>query len=302
MSGDDHVTLPDDEPDQPTEVQPPRDGDDVEEAEPSAPEPVVPLCAECGAPLDDDQPYCLECGAPTPTAPKLRRRLGPAGILALGLAVLGIGAGTLAYALAKDDDATATVPTGITTSPTTFPSVGTFPTDPSTSVDVTDPTTATSLPPFGTTNTTPTGTAPFPDTSTLTPPTTSTIPPSTTFGTETIPPATTAPPITTAPPATTRSTPTPTPSGADTWPDGTSGWTVIVASTSSQSDATAFRNRIRSSGRAAGLIESSLYSTLEPDLWVVYIGVSSSRTQAISQASSLRGSYPGAYAQRIEEA
>lgn len=296
---DDHVTLPDGEPDQPTEVQPPIEGDGAEQPAQSAPEPIIPVCAECSAPLDEDQPYCLECGAPTPNAPKLRRRLGPAGILAIGLAVLGIGAGILAYALANDDTATAGVATGLTTSPTTFPSVGTFPTDPSTSVDQTDPSTVTVLPPFGSTSAPSTTTSPFPSTGTFpttTPSGTETIPPVTTE-----PPITTAPPVTTAPPTTTRST-TPPVSGADTWPDGTAGWTVILASTSSQSDATAFRNRVRSGGRAAGLIESSQYSTLEPDLWAVYVGVYTSRTQAINQATSLRKTYAGAYAQHIVEA
>ncbi len=296
---DDHVTLPDDTPDQPTEVQPPTEPGDGEPH--GAPEPIVPLCAECSAPLEEDQRYCLECGAPTPMAPTLGRRLGPAGILAIGLAVLGIGAGTLAYALAKDDKATAGIPTGITTAPTTFSSIGTFPTDPTASVDQTLSSTQPVLPPFPSTST------PFTDTSTSTLPTTSSAPTvSTGSGTQTIQPTITTTPTTTpqvtTPPVTTRSTPTTTPaSGADTWTNGTSGWTVIIASTSNQSDATAFRNRVNGTGRSAGLIDSSRYSTLKPNLWAVFIGVYSSRTQAISRAASLRATYPGAYAQHIVE-
>lgn len=280
---DDHVTLPDDASDQPTEVQPPVDPGDVESQ--GAPEPVVPQCAECLAPLEEDQPYCLECGAPTNMAPNLRRRLGPTGMLAIGLGVLGIGAGTLAYALAKDDKATVVVPVAITTAPSTFSSIGTFPTDPTGSVDQTLSSTQPGLPPFPSTD--------VPSTSTPTSPTTpSTTPPvSTGTDTQTIPPP---------PPSTTPTTPPV--SGADTWPNGTAGWTVIVASTSSQSDATAFRNSITNSGRSAGLIESSLYSTLRPNLWVVFIGVYTSSAEAISQAESLRKTYTGAYAQHIVEA
>jgi cell division septation protein DedD len=284
---DDHETLPDEPVEQPTEV-----GDSAGASLGSgAPEPVVPVCAECATPLEEGQAYCLECGAPTPAAPGLRRRLGPAGILALGLVVLGVGAGTLAYALARDDDDVATVPTTVPTGLTALPSVGTtFPTDPTASVDVTDFTTATGLPPVFTG----TGTTIIP------PPSTDTTDPGLT-GTGTDPGLTgTTPstqtdtqtePTTTEPPAA---------SGADTWPDGTNGWTVILASTSSQSDAARFRDRVRASGRAAGLIDSSLYTTLEPNLWVVFVGQYSSRTQAISQAASLRSTYPGAYAQRIE--
>lgn len=294
---DDHVTLPDDEPDQPTEVQP-RPEPDVADQAATAPEPVVPVCGDCGALLDEDQPYCLECGAPTPAASTLRRRLGPTAILALGLAALGIGAGTLAYAIANEDEQTATVPTAITAPPTDLP---TFPTTP------TAPTISTALPPFPSTVTPP---VTIPPTVSIDP--TTTIPP-TTGGTTTIPPTvSTAPPTvstsptTTTPPRTTTTTPrttttSPPSTGADTWPNGTSGWTVIVASTSSQSDATALRNRLRSSGRSAGLLDTSQYSTLEPDLWAVYIGVHSSRSQALSQAAALRKSFPGAYAQRIVE-
>lgn len=297
---EDHVTLPDDEPDQPTDVQPRAQPDAVDEA-PTAPEPVVPVCGDCGALLDEDQPYCLECGAPTSAAPTLRRRLGPTAILALGLAALGVGAGTLAYAIANEDEQTATVPTGITAPPTDLP---TFPTTLST-----DSTTSTGLPPFPTAvlppptvSVDPTATIPpttggtttVPPTVDTTPPTVSTVPPTV----STVPPTVSTSPPATTPPRTTTSPPS---TGADTWPDGRSGWTVIVASTSSQSDATALRNRLRSSGRSAGLLDTSQYATLEPDLWSVYIGVHSSRSQALSQASILRESFPGAYAQRIVE-
>jgi len=293
---DDHVTLPDDEPHRPG------DEDPVEGTpEGAAAEPVVPTCAECGHVLEEDQPYCLECGAPTPAAPKLRRRIGPAGILAIGLLALGVGAGALAYAIAKEDDTTAivtaTVPT-ISTA-TGLPTIGTtttFPTDPTSSVDVTDTTTGVlpTFPTFPTTTgfqTTPTGVTTF-TTPTVTPTTTPTSTTSTTTPTTTP----------TATPTTTPTTTPTSPAGADTWPDGTNGWTVILASTTSQSDATAFRNRVQATGRSAGLIESSLYATLEPEYWVVFSGVYASRTQAISQAATLRRTYAGAYAQRIEEA
>jgi cell division septation protein DedD len=302
---DEHITTPDDGADRPTEIQPSVPEDGVVQA--GAPEPVVPVCTECGSPLDEDQPYCLECGAPTPLAPKLRRRLGPAGILALGLGVLGIGAGTLAYALAKDDEGTASVVTAITTSPTGLPPATfgstTFPTDTTgSSVDLTDASTATGLPPTSTPST-PFTVAP-PITSIPSTPGTSTINPTPSTSTPSTSTPSTSTPSTSTP---STSTPSPTPTtpptsgGADTWPDGKSGWTVIIASTSDQSDATAFRNRVKATGRAAGLIESSRYSTLRSGLWVVYVGVYDSRSTAISQANALRTTYPGAYAQRVAE-
>jgi hypothetical protein len=277
---DDHITLPDDEPERPDGEEPTVEPDGAE-----PPEPVIPTCTECGNELEPGQPYCLECGAPTPDAPKLRRKIGPAGILAIGLIALGVGAGALAYAIAKDDDTAAVTTSTVSTIPTdtglpTFPT-GTVGTEPTSSVDVTD--TQSTFPTFPTTSTFPT----FPTTPTDV----------TTLTTPTFTSPTTTPTFTT--PTTTPTTPS---SGADTWPDGTSGWTVILASTTSQSDATAFRDQVRGTGRSAGLIDSSLYATLEPGYWVVWTGVYSSRTEAINQAEILRATYPGAYAQRIEEA
>ena len=55
-------------------------------------------------PLDADQTYCLECGSPTPLAPAAPPR--PArhgGDPAAAMAVLGLGAGALAYAVSSDD-------------------------------------------------------------------------------------------------------------------------------------------------------------------------------------------------------
>ena len=277
---DDNITLPDDEPDQPTQIQPPIDDESGDPPE-SAPEPVILTCAECGEPIEEDQPYCLECGAPTPTAPKLRRRLGPAGILAIGLGVLGIGAGTLAYALSKDDNPTAIASTDTTTGPVSLPSVSSLPSTFSTpttpSVDLTD-----------------TPTADFPATSTDVPP----VDPSLTV---TSTPSVTSTPTETTPPPDTETIDPGTSSDVDTWPDGVAGWTVILASATDQAAAISFRDRVTGTGRAAGLIESDLYASLEPGLWVVWTGQHSDRSTAISQAAALRATYKDAYAQRIEE-
>jgi cell division septation protein DedD len=259
---DEQVTLPDDGPE---------DEPDASPAEPPAPPPDPEArCAECDTPIAPDQQYCLECGAPTPGAPSIRRRVGPAVVLAVGLLAFGIGAGALAYAGLNDDDGDAG-PAGTTGG---IPTITTLPTLPTTTFVPTDVTTPTGVTTFPTFPTVPTDTGTVP--TTPTDPTT---------------------------PTTTPTTPTVPTTGAaqDDWPGG-DGFTVILASTTSPDDAVAFRDRVQATGRSAGLIESSLYATLEPDFWVVYSGVYTTREQALSQAEALRRTYPGAYAARIEPA
>ena len=92
-----------------------------------APEPVAPpSCAVCGAELDPDQTYCLECGSPTKLAPRLRRGAGGLAAVAAGLAILGAGAGALAYVASQDYAGSAT--TQATTADTS--SIITVPTTP----------------------------------------------------------------------------------------------------------------------------------------------------------------------------
>ena len=110
--------------------------------DPPAPEPEEagpPRCEVCGAELEPDQTYCLECGSPTPLAPRLRRGRKGMAALAGAVAILGLGAGALAYAVADDGDdggsATITtstvplVPGTVPLPPETAPTVGTLPPD-----------------------------------------------------------------------------------------------------------------------------------------------------------------------------
>ena len=97
-----------------------------------------PRCEVCGAELDHDQTYCLECGSPSPLAPRLRRGRKGMAALAGAVAILGLGAGALAYAVADDGDsvsATNTAPTAplipgtVPLPPETAPTIGTLPPD-----------------------------------------------------------------------------------------------------------------------------------------------------------------------------
>jgi eukaryotic-like serine/threonine-protein kinase len=235
-------------------------------AEPPAP-PGPPTCAVCGATLDADQTYCLECGSPTPLAPRYGRGRRSALIAAAAVAVLGLGAGALAYAVSSDDGSS-----GGATITATTPG-GTAPAFPGT------------VPPGPTTGSLPA------DTSITTPSAPSTSPATTGFDTVTGPSASSP---------STESTPT-TPSGpaGSDWPAGKTGWTAVLSSVRSESDARAAKARVSSSGQPAGILFSSDYPPLRSGYWVVYSGVYDAQSAAAAQASRLRAKWPGAYARRI---
>lgn len=248
-----------------------------------------PRCGVCGAELEADQTYCLECGSPTPLAPRLRRGGRNLAILAGAAAILGLGAGALAYAVTNDDEggATVTAPTAVTTAtgplvplpPETAPTVGTLPTD--------------------TSFTTPTA----PDT-TLTTPTL----PTTGFdtvtgrpGTSTAPPPVTdTTPVDPVDPGTTTSGPV-DPGGDSDWVTGDTAWTAILSSVRSETDARAAKARVAGSGQPAGVLFSSDFADLRPGYWVVFSGTYMDRGLAIAQATRLRSQFPGAYARRLTD-
>jgi hypothetical protein len=205
--------------------------------------------------------------------------------LAGAVAILGLGAGAQAYAVADDDgggSGTVTTPTAplipgtVPLPPETPPTIGTLPAD-------------TSL-----------GTVPPPLTD---------IPPATQTGFDTVTGPGTAPtaPSTTADePATTEEAPPPVtdeePSagGDSDWPPGRTAWTAILSSVRSESDARAAKRTLIDQGEQAGVLLSDDFADLRPGFWVLFSGLYSGRQDAIAQAASLRGEFPGAYARRLE--
>lgn len=271
-------------------------------AEVDAPTP-PPSCKVCGCELDPEQTYCLECGTPTPLAPKLRRGVGGLAAVALGLVVLGAGAGALAY-VASGDDGSGTPAPMVSTTP-----VITVPTDaiPTTTTD--------SSLPSDTIATLPT------DTSGLYPDTTGTGV-DTTGGLPVDPTATTGDSgglMTVTGPGVDGQTTSELPSsggiddgtsgsssgGSSTpadgeWPAGTSGWTAIVSSVTNESSARAAASKLQSQGEPGGVLFSSDHPPLRPGYWVVFSGVYTTKSEALTHARSLLAKWPGAYPRQID--
>lgn len=278
--------------DEPPRPAAPADDPGGTDAAPAAPA----ACAVCGAELDPGQTYCLECGSPTPAAPRLRRGVGGLAVVAAGLAILGAGAGALAFVASDEQPGSAVAPV---TQAETAPVI-TVPT-------TTTPTTATdsSLPgdTVATTGTVPTATTPVDTTSTL--PMDTTAVPGSGLLTETAP----------ASGQTTSELPSGSGAGADAgsgsaasgsasgsgeWPAGTSGWTVIVASDTSEAGAKSTAGKLRAQGQSGGVLFSSDHPPLRPGYWVAFSGTYTSRSEALSAAQSLVSSWPGAYPRKID--
>ena len=288
------MTTPPDDP----QATPPAGDEPTPVPDAAVEETGPPRCCECDAVLDPDQTYYLECGAPTPLAPRLRRRTGMAP-LAAGLAMLGVGAGFLGFAVAADDGdgprpATVLTAPPVNTTPSTIDTtgIGTGPLPPDTTATVTtpptDPGTSTGFVTTTSGITTPPPTTPFPGTDTSDTGTTGTLPSDTTG---LVPDETETEDTTEVPPAQEDLT--------SDWPVGRSAWTAIVASAEDADAARQQRTRARRAGYGAGILLSDEHTGLAPGLYVVYVGVYRDRTAAVAMAARARSSFPGAYARFI---
>ncbi|MGA0069155.1 MAG: SPOR domain-containing protein [Miltoncostaeaceae bacterium] len=275
------------------EQDPPGDGVAAEGA------PAPEHCTVCGSELDPGQTYCLECGSPTKDAPRLRRGAGGLAVVALGLAVLGAGAGALAYVASQDDTGSPSEVTAPETSGViTVPSI----TMPTTETDSSLPGDTTGTLPMDTTYTTPgvdtTYTTPLPADPTASVPSG--------IYTETGPTGgqTTSeypsPTIDPYPTDTSASSPGGSTGGSGDWPAGTSGWTAIVSSVRNESDARASASRLQSQGQPGGVLFSSDHPPLRPGYWVVFSGTYDSRSEALAQARALLARWPGAYPRQVD--
>jgi hypothetical protein len=88
--------------------------------------------------------------------------------------------------------------------------------------------------------------------------------------------------------------------GVPGWPAGRTGWTVVLASVRSETDANTHAQRVQASGQPAGVLFSSNFSSLRPGYYVVYSGILNTREEAAAQVSNFAATHPGAYAVQIQ--
>jgi hypothetical protein len=223
-----------------------------------------PRCPRCGAPMTEQQEWCLNCGAAVGT--RVVAAPGWRVPIAIAAALLAIAAIAVAIAivqLADDTDQVAQAP-----------------------------------PPQAATQAVPTPTP------TVTPPAATT-------------PESTLTPDPTLPEASGQETPTPTPDtsgstgstgssssssrGDAEWPASKSGWTVVLASDTSESQAREKAEDFAADGiSGVGVLDSDDFSSLRGGFWVVFAGQYDSQSEASDALDGIDAR--DAYIRRIEPA
>lgn len=87
--------------------------------------------------------------------------------------------------------------------------------------------------------------------------------------------------------------------GVPGWPEGLTGHTVVLVTSSDRPAALNVAREARSSGLEAGMMPSDPYD-LGSGLWIVYSGQFTTREGAERQAAQLAERYPGAYPQLVQ--
>jgi DNA-directed RNA polymerase subunit RPC12/RpoP len=84
------------------------------------------------------------------------------------------------------------------------------------------------------------------------------------------------------------------------WPEGVTGHTVVLVTSSDRAAALNVAKEARGTGLEAGLIRSDPYD-LGTGLWIVFSGRFTTREGAQRQAAQLADRYPGAYPQLVQK-
>jgi hypothetical protein len=109
---------------------------------------------------------------------------------------------------------------------------------------------------------------------------------------------------TTAPTTTPRRKPAGPPNGRLTWPKNENGWTIVLVSypkTNGHSSALTTASKAAKSGLGeVGILDSSVFASLQPGYFVVFTGIYSSKDDADAAVTTARqAGFGGAYSRQI---
>lgn len=85
------------------------------------------------------------------------------------------------------------------------------------------------------------------------------------------------------------------------WPAGLGGWTVVIASSTNESQARSTAGDLAGKVSALGLLDSSQHPSMTPGRWVVFSGRYPTAAEARAAAANLVAQgHPGAHARMVE--
>jgi hypothetical protein len=84
------------------------------------------------------------------------------------------------------------------------------------------------------------------------------------------------------------------------WPGG-NGWTVIIASKGSQSEAETIATAAQGKGLTVGILDSGDFSSLNPGYHVVFTEKFDSKSAAEDSLSDVQSHYPDAYVRQVKK-
>jgi hypothetical protein len=85
------------------------------------------------------------------------------------------------------------------------------------------------------------------------------------------------------------------------WPVGLPGWTVVLASTRSQSSAQSTASSLGATGLPVGILSSSEHGAMAPGFWIVFSGRYPTQAAAQAKAAALAANgHPSAQARLVE--
>jgi hypothetical protein len=92
------------------------------------------------------------------------------------------------------------------------------------------------------------------------------------------------------------------PTGVETWPAGTSAYTVVLAETPDETTARARANAAVAGGVPAGVLHSDDYPSLDPGTWLIFAGQFETRVEAEDEATRfVAAGFPDAEAVFVSE-
>jgi hypothetical protein len=92
------------------------------------------------------------------------------------------------------------------------------------------------------------------------------------------------------------------PAEVASWPEGTTGYTVVLAQTPDETTARTLATSAVKGGVAAGVLDSNAYPTLDPGLWVIFAGRFETRAEAVEEAARyVAAGFPEAEAAFVSE-